>query len=160
MEIRYYQKFDHFIFMLFFKNFAPPWLRASYATEYTNGSIKEQQFLKRGRNKFSCSHRGKKEGTSMWNAWVLCVFVLYYHGNWREAGLQLLCHVSWGCFVNKVMIPDIMLSQRALPQMISGSEIHHWFICFLCKTLLEILRSHEINIYVFKVKKKSTRTRP
>ena len=30
MEIRYYQKFDHFIFMPFFKHFAPP--RASYAT--------------------------------------------------------------------------------------------------------------------------------
>ena len=33
--------------------------------QYTNGSIKEQQFLNRGSNKFYCSHREKKEGTSM-----------------------------------------------------------------------------------------------
>ena len=68
--------------------------------QYTNGSIKEQQFLNRGSNKFYCSHREKKEGTSMWNAWVLCVFVLFYRGNWREAGLRL---PSLSCFVNKVM---------------------------------------------------------
>ena len=71
--------------------------------QYTNGSIKEQQFLNRGSNKFYCSHREKKEGTSMWNAWVLCVFVLFYHGKWRKAGLQLLYHLSLSCFVNKVM---------------------------------------------------------
>ena len=33
--------------------------------QYTNGSIKEQQFLNRGSNKLYCSHREKKEGTSM-----------------------------------------------------------------------------------------------
>ena len=71
--------------------------------QYINGSIKEQQFLNRGSNKFYCSHREKKEGTSMWNAWVLCVFVLFYHGNWREAGLRLLHHLSLSCFVSKVM---------------------------------------------------------
>ena len=71
--------------------------------QYTNGSIKEQQFLNRGSNKFYCSHREKKEGTSMWNAWVLCVFVLFYHGNWWEAGLRLVHHLSLSCFVNKVM---------------------------------------------------------
>ena len=45
-----------------------------------------------------------KEGTSMWNAWTLCIFVLFYNGNWREAGLQLLYHLSLSCFVNNVMI--------------------------------------------------------
>ena len=45
----------------------------------------------------------EKEGISMWNAWVLCVFVLFYHGHSREAGLQLLYHLSLRCFVNKVM---------------------------------------------------------
>ena len=33
--------------------------------QYRNGSIKEQQFLNRGSNKLYCSHREKKEGTSM-----------------------------------------------------------------------------------------------
>ena len=33
--------------------------------QYTNGSIKEQQFFKRGSNKLYCSNREKKEGTSM-----------------------------------------------------------------------------------------------
>ena len=71
--------------------------------QYTNGSIKEQQFLNRGSNKLYCSHRKKKKDTSMWNAWVLCVFVLFYHGNWREAGLRLLYHLSLSCFLSKVM---------------------------------------------------------
>ena len=69
--------------------------------QHKNGSIK--QFLNRGSNKFYCSHREKKEGTSMWNAWVLCVFVFFYHGNWREAGLRPLHHLRLSCFVNKVM---------------------------------------------------------
>ena len=33
--------------------------------QYTNGSMKEQQFLNRGSNKLFCSHREKKEGMSM-----------------------------------------------------------------------------------------------
>ena len=69
--------------------------------QHKNGSIK--QFLNRGSNKFYCSHREKKEGTSMWNAWVLCVFVPFSHRNWRQAGLQLLYHLSLSCFFNKVM---------------------------------------------------------
>ena len=32
---------------------------------YTNGYIKQQQFLNSGSNKLYCSHREKKEGTSM-----------------------------------------------------------------------------------------------
>ena len=68
--------------------------------QHTNGSIKEQQFLNRGSNKLWSSHREKKEDASMWNTWVLCVFVLFYRGNWREAGLRL---PSLSCFVNKVM---------------------------------------------------------
>ena len=36
--------------------------------QYTNGSIKEQQFFNRGSNKLHCSHREKKEATSMLNA--------------------------------------------------------------------------------------------
>ena len=35
---------------------------------------------------------------------ILCVFVLFYHGNLKEAGLRLLHHLSLSCFVNKVMI--------------------------------------------------------
>ena len=35
--------------------------------QYTNGSIKEQQFFNRGSNKLHCSHREKKEATSMLN---------------------------------------------------------------------------------------------
>ena len=35
---------------------------------------------------------------------VLCVFTLFYHGNLREAGLRLLHHLGFSCFVNKLMI--------------------------------------------------------
>ena len=56
-------------------------------------------------NLFYCSHREKKKGTRMWNAWVLCVFVLFYHGNWREAGLQLIKGMtSWYYAVTKSFI--------------------------------------------------------
>ena len=44
--------------------------------QYINGSIKEQQFLNRGSNKFYCSHREKKEGTSEGTG-----FFLFYHEN-------------------------------------------------------------------------------
>ena len=71
--------------------------------QYTNGSIKEQQFLNRGSNKLHCSHWEKKEGTRMWNTWVLCVLVLFDHGNWREVGLRLPHHLNLSCFVDKVM---------------------------------------------------------
>ena len=71
--------------------------------QYTNGSSKEQQFLNRGSNKLYCSHWEKKEGTTMWNVWVRCVFVLFDHGNWREAGLRLPHHLNLSCFVDKVM---------------------------------------------------------
>ena len=40
------------------------------------GSIKEQPFLGRGGNKLYSSHGEKKEGSIMWNACVLWVFVL------------------------------------------------------------------------------------
>ena len=33
--------------------------------QYTNGSIKEQQFLNRESNKLYCSYRKQKDGTSM-----------------------------------------------------------------------------------------------
>ena len=39
--------------------------KTSLKHQYTNGSIKEQQFLNRESNKLYCSHREKKEGTSM-----------------------------------------------------------------------------------------------
>ena len=40
-----------------------------------------------------------------------------------------------------------------------GGEIRLWFVCFLCKTLPKRLKFNEIGIYIFKVKKKRTRTR-
>ena len=55
-------------------------------TEYkkrqnTNGFIKEQPFLSKGSKILYSSHWGKKKGTSMWNAWVLWVFVLLHASN-------------------------------------------------------------------------------
>ena len=44
----------------------------------TNASIKEQAFLSRGSKKLYSFHREKKKGTSMWNDWVLWVFVLLH----------------------------------------------------------------------------------
>ena len=83
----------------------------------TNGSIKEQLFLSRESKKLYFSHREKKEGTSIWNAWVLLVFVLLHDSNFimetevhTEAALQFLHHLSWSCFVNTKWFP---LSQRA-----------------------------------------------
>ena len=78
--------------------------------QHKNGSIK--QFLNRGSNKFYCSHREKKEGTSIWTTWVLCVIGLFYLGNWRETGLRLLHNLSSSCFVNEV-ITFWYVSQRA-----------------------------------------------
>ena len=40
-----------------------------------------------------------------------------------------------------------------------GSEIRLCLVCFLCKTLPKRLKFNEIDIYMFKVKKKRTRTR-
>ena len=63
--------------------------------QYTNGSSKEQQFLNRGSNKLSCSHWEKKEGTSMWNAWVFCVFL--FDGNYFTpcSSFSMLTHTSF-----------------------------------------------------------------
>ena len=36
------------------------------------------------------------------------------------------------------------------------SEIQLWFVCFLCKTLPKRLKFNEIDIYMFKVKKKNS----
>ena len=47
--------------------------------------------------------RKERRYTSMWNPWALCVFVLFYHGKWRQTGLRLRHHLSLSCFVNKVM---------------------------------------------------------
>ena len=38
-------------------------------------------FLTRGRKTLYSSQREKKEGTSMWNAWILLVFVLLHDSN-------------------------------------------------------------------------------
>ena len=46
--------------------------------QYRNGSIKEQPFLSRGSNELYTSHQEKKEGTNMWNAWVLLDFTLLH----------------------------------------------------------------------------------
>ena len=121
--------------------------------QYTNGSIKEQQFLNRGSNKFYCSHREKKEGTSMWNAWVLCVFVLFYHGNWREAGLRLLHDLSLCCFVNKVTTSWYYVVTKSPIIDDVGSEIRLWFVCFLCKTItkkMKIQRNRHLHVQIQK----------
>ena len=94
----------------------------------------------------------------MWNAWVLCVFVLFYHGNLREEGLQLLYHLSLSCFVNKVMTSWYYAVTKSFIIDDVGSEIRLWLVCFLCKTLPKRLKFNEIDIYMFKVKKKRTRT--
>ena len=43
--------------------------------------------------------------------------------------------------------------------MIWESEIRLQVVCFLCKTLPKRLKLNEVDIYMFKVKKKGTRTR-
>ena len=43
--------------------------------------------------------------------------------------------------------------------MMWGSEIRPWFASFLCKILPKRLKFSEFDIYMFKVKKKRTRTR-
>ena len=68
----------------------------------TNGYIKEQAFLSRGSNKLYSSHQEKKEGTSMWNVWVLWVFVLPHavnfimktEGDRRQTALRFLNHLN------------------------------------------------------------------
>ena len=79
----------------------------------------------------------------MSNAWVLCVFIFFYHGNWREAGLLLpliCCH------------KEFYYRWCGDPRSASG------FVCFLCKTLPKRLKFYEIVINMFQVKKKGTRT--
>ena len=125
--------------------------------QYASGSIKEQQFLNRGSNKLYCSHREKKEGTSMWNAWVLCFFVLFYHGNWREAGLRLLHHLSLSCFVNKVMSSWYYVVTKS--SIIDDVGVQDPTLVCMLQNIPKILKFNQINIYMFKVKKKSTRTR-
>ena len=56
----------------------------------------------------------------------------FYHRNWRR--IRFLHHLSWSCFVNTKWLP---LSQR----------------------LSKRLKLNEVNIYMFKVKDKGTRTR-
>ena len=64
---------------------------------------KNNSFLTEEVINFIARTEKKKEGTSLWNAWVLCVFVVFSHGNWKEAGVQLLYYLNLRCFVNKIM---------------------------------------------------------
>ena len=106
----------------YFSNKDIGWNKTLQKRWYTNGSIKEQPFLNTEGSKLYSSHREKKEGTSMWNSWVLWVFFpsqffQFCLGNWRqqnsEAGLWFLHHLSRSCFVGTQWLPDIILSQRA-----------------------------------------------
>ena len=89
----------------------------------------------------------------------LCVIALFYQGNWRDAGLQLLYHLSLSCFVNKLITSWYHAVTKSF--IIDDVGVRHppCFVCFLCKTLRKRLKFNEIDIYMFKFKKKSTRTR-
>ena len=96
----------------------------------------------------------------MWNAWVLCVFVLFCHGNLREEGLQLLYHQSLSCFVNKVMTSWYYAVRKSF--IIDDVGVRDPpLVCLFPqgKMLPKRLKFNEIDIYMFKVKKKSNRTR-
>ena len=94
--------------------------KAILKRQHKNGSIKKQ-FLNRGNNKLYWSHIVKKEGASMWNTWVICVFVLFYHGNWREAGLRFLHNLSLSCFVNG----NDFYQDNDFPILYFHKELHH-----------------------------------
>ena len=103
-----------------------------------------KKFLNRGSNKFYCSSPVSFSSFT----WKL-----------REAGLLLLCHLSLSCFVNKVMTPWYYAVTKSF--VIDDVRLRDrlWFVCFLCKTLPKRLKFNEIDIYMLKVKNKSTRTR-
>ena len=126
--------------------------------QYTNGSIKEQQFLNRGSNKLYSSHLEKKEDASMGNTWVICAFALFYHGKWREGGLRLLHNLSLSCFINKVMTSRyyVVTNSSIIDDVGVRDPI---LVClFLVQKLPKRLKFNKIDICMFKVKKKSTRT--
>ena len=101
----------------------------------------------------------KERKYDKWNAWVLCVFFLFYHGNWREAGLQLLYHLSFSCFVNKVLTSWYYAVTKNF--FIDDGEVRDPpLVClFPVQNIIKNLKFNEIDIYMFKVKKESTRTR-
>ena len=78
----------------------------------------------------------------------------FSHGNWRqkhtEAALRFLHQLNWSCMINAKWLPDI-LSQRALSSLI--------WVFFLRGTLPKRLKFNQVDIFIFKVKKKSTITR-
>ena len=128
-------------------------------------SIKKQTFFNREGNKLYSLHQEKKDSTSMWNTWVLWVFVFLHasnviiatEDNSRQADLPFLDRLDWSCFDNTFWLPNI-LSQIAPSKMIWGSKIGHWLVCFLCKTLPKRLKFDKFDIYMFKGKKKVTKT--
>ena len=103
---------------------------------------------------FSFLHQEKKKSTIMWNAWVLWVFVFSHYPIlfWKlkiigsstiptSFKLVLFCQYEMTSIVtNSSIIDDLR------------AEIHLWFVCFPCKTLLKRLKLNEVDIYMFKVK--------
>ena len=73
--------------MLFFSNPGPKYtpssnrLNTGYKLIILSSVTKGVHILSTGNNKLYSSHREKKEGTSMWNAWVLWVFLLPHASN-------------------------------------------------------------------------------
>ena len=129
-----------------------------YKWIYQRTTVSQQR-----KQKLHSSYREKKEGTSIWNAWVLLVFVLLHDSNFimetedayrgsstipPSSKLELLCQYEMTSIVTKSSIIDD-LGIRDPPL---------YFVCFLCKTLPKILKLYEVNIYMIKVKKKGTRS--
>ena len=90
-------------------------------------------------NHFSAKE-ARKKGTSMWNAWVLWVFVFPHASNsileTEDNSLR-----RQHCIVTKSSIIDDL-----------GSETCLWYVCFVRKTLPTRFKHNKVDIYMFKVK--------
>ena len=114
------------------------------------------------------SLREKKSGTNMWNAWVFRIFLLSYASNF-------LMGTEDNSIQNSFTI--LALPKLELPRQF---EITFWYhivrkssivddlwvedsplVCFffLWETLPKRIKFNQVDIYIFKVKKKSTRRR-
>ena len=130
-----------------------------------NGSIKDQQFLSRGSNKLYSSHREKKkvplcemfEFSGSLSSPMLSILpqklkIIAYRGSSTippSYKLELICQYEITSIdTNSSITDDLGVRDQPL-----------FFFCFLCKTLPKRLILNEVHIYMFKLKKKGTRTR-
>ena len=114
------------------------------------------------------SHWEKKKGTNMWNAWVLRVFLLSHASNFlmgtEDNSIQRQLYDSFIIYVGAAlpMRNDflILYCHKELHRRWSvGPRSGCGFFFFLWETLPKRLKFNQADIYIFKVKKKSTRAR-